>query len=186
MPIEKLRELAIGQELNQKLQTAVFHVLTELEEEVIGSHPKRFTPLAAFVFGSLLDVNRFEDKSDFDILVIIAENFYADDFRLIGLHCSPSDARNLVLLRHYEDEHDGWGCCRDVDVIVMSEDNLKWEISRVESLTDAETAILLADDVYLTSLASGITLFNRLNDSYLKNLLRLSRVYTSTNDKRNH
>ena len=86
MLIEKLRNLAVSPELNNQLHRVVTHIVADLEKEVVYDHPKKYTPLAIFAFGSLLDTSRFDHgvargkRSDFDILVIVVEDFLADDF----------------------------------------------------------------------------------------------------------
>lgn len=192
MPIEKLRSLAISQELNQSLHNIVAYVVADLEKEVVYDHPNKYTPLAVFAFGSLLDTSRFDrgaaegKRSDFDVLVIVAEDFLADDFCRIGMHCSPSNAANFVVLEHLADENDGWGCDRNVHVIVMSAENLTWETARIASLSDQEVVNLLIDDAHLTALAMGFALFNQLDESQLKGLYRLQRIYHALEVKPGH
>ncbi len=192
MPIEKLRNLVVSQELNLSLHSFVVNIVADLEKEVVYDHPKRFTPLAIFAFGSILDANRFDrcaaegKRSDFDILVIVAENFLADDFCRIGMHCSPSNAANFVVLEYRADERGDYDCDRDVHVVVMSAQNLTWETSRVASLSDNEASKLFAGDTYLTALASGFTLFNLLDESRLKGLYRLQRLYHALEVKPGH
>lgn len=192
MSIEKLRNLDVSQELNRSLQNIVFHIVADLEKEVVYDHPNKYTPLAIFAFGSLLDTSRFDrdvergKRSDFDILVIVAENFSADDFSRIGGHCSSSNAVNFVHLKHFADQFDEWKSDRNADVIVMSVQNLLWEISRIESLDDKMVADLLIDDGYLTAIASGFALFNHLDESQLKGLYRLQRIYHALEVKPGH
>ncbi len=192
MPKEKLRDLAISRELNDQVKSVAAHIMMDLEKEVIWHHPNKFTPLAIFVFGSLLDNGRFDceisvgKRSDFDFIVVVAENFIADDFYRIGGHCSPSNVANFVMLRHHIDPKDDWNCDRDVDVVVMSPQNIDWEISRIESLTDEEVIGMLVDDAYLTALASGVALLNHLDEHQLKGLFRLQRIYHSLDVKTSH
>lgn len=183
MSAELLRKLPVGDELNQEFQTIVPYILVELKKEMIWSSPNRFTPVAVFVYGSLLDSSRFDrnknigEKSDLDFLVIVTEDFMADNFHRIGMRCSPSNAINLVRTKHFYDSKDNWGSERDIDVVIMSTQNINWEISRIDSLTDTEVADLFKDDAYLTSLASGFALFNNLEEPQIKGLFRLQRIY---------
>lgn len=192
MPIEKLRKLAVSQELNQSLQNIVTYIVTNLEKEVAYEHPNKYTPLAVFAFGSLLDTSRFDrgvakgKRSDLDLLVIVAEDFLADDFCRIGSHSSPSNAANFVVLSSQADERDDCDCDRDVHVIVMSAQNFAWETDRIASLSDHEAADLFAGDAYLTALASGFALFNHLAESQLKGLYRLQRIYHALKVKPRH
>jgi len=192
MPIEKLRILAVNPELNHQLHGVVTHIVADLEREVVYDRPNRFTPLAVFAFGSLLDTSRFDrgaaegKRSDFDVLVIVAEDFLADDFCRIGMHCSPSNAADFVVLEHLADENDGWGCDRNVHVIVMSAENLTWETARIASLSDQEVVNLLIDDAHLTALAMGFALFNLLDEAKLKGLFRLQRIYHALEVKPGH
>lgn len=192
MPIEKLRNLDVSQELNQSLQNVVTYIVTDLEKEVIYDRPSKYTPLAVFVFGSLLDTSRFDrdvakgKRSDLDLLVIVAEDFLADDFCRIGSHCSPSDAANFVVLSSQADGRDDCDCDRDAHVIVMSAQNITWETDRIASLSDQEAADLFAGDAYLTALASGFALFNHLDESQLKGLYRLQRIYHALEVKPSH
>ena len=186
---EKLRNLAIIQELNRSLQSMVAYVVAALEKEVVYEHPKKFTPLAVFAFGSILDANRFDRdavRSDFDILVIVAEDFLADDFCRIGMHCSPQNAANFVVLKHFADEKDDCGCDRDAHVVVMSAKNLTWETDRIASLSDQDASKLFVGDTYLTAIASGFALFNLLDESALKGLFRLQRIYRALEVKPGH
>ncbi len=192
MAIEKLRNLPITKELNQSLQKVVGYVVADLEKEVAYDHPNKYTPLAVFAFGSLLDPSRFDrnategERSDLDILVIVAENFLADDFCRIGMHCSPSNAANFVVLEYHADERGDYDCDRDVHVVVMSAQNLTWETSRAASLSDYEASKLFAGDTYVTALASGFALFNHLDESQLRGLYRLQRIYHALEVKPGH
>lgn len=192
MPIERLRDLAVSSELNHQLHGVVTHIVADLEREVAHDRPSRYTPLAAFAFGSILDSSRFDrtskkgGRSDFDILVIVAENFLADDLCRIGMHCSSSSAVNFVMLKHFADKFDAWGCDRDVHVVVMSAENITWETERIAPLSDAEVTGLFTNDAYLTALASGFALFNLLDDSQLQGLFRLQRIYRGLGVRPSH
>ena len=192
MPIEKFRNLAASPETNQSLQSALTGIIEELRKEIVWSHPSKFTPLAIFVFGSTLDKDRFDrdlglgERSDLDFLVVVAEDFFADDVYRIGTHRSSSNAVNFVHLQRSAGQGSGWSSDRDLDVIMMSVQNIAWELSRIESLTDPEVAELFPGDTYLTALASGFALFNYLDESQLKGLFRLQRIYHELEVKSGH
>ena len=177
---------------NQHTHPAVISIANHIIEELDGLPtwhiPPKFTPLALFVFGSVLDECRFDREgkglSDLDFFAVVAENFFADDVRLIGMHCTPSNIYNFVMLRHMSDSDNDWSKGRNVDVLLVSPEWITWEFSRVEPLDDQAVRKELTDDAYLNALVSSHALFNHLDDRFLRGFLRLRRLYVTSTDTR--
>ncbi len=155
------------------------HIIEEMAEPIVWRNPPKYTPLALFVFGSVLDINRFDRKgagtSDLDFLAVVAENFCADNVSLIGMHCTPSDVYNFVMLRHLSDSANDWSGGRNIDVLLVSPEWISWELNKIEPLDDRDVREDLLNDAWLAALASGHALFNHLDDRFLSGLLRLQR-----------
>lgn len=176
-----LSQLEVSRAVHPAIESVAVHILEELSKPVVWHRPPKFTPLALFVFGSVLDKNRFDREgegfSDLDFLAVVAENFFADDVCLIGMHCTPSNICNFVMLRHLSDSANDWSGGRNVDVLLVSPEWVAWEIDRVELLDNRVVGDYLLNDAYLTALASGHALFNHLDDRYLRGLFRFQRLY---------